>query len=144
MLFDMRGVDFFRLQRQNQGRVGDVLDPDVLYSGEYEDGQGVYLQVAVDAPGTANGKSYDLGFGRTYNRPPVVFGTLRLTQGLNQNNTQFFNAGECIAPCSFRRNVFGVGVVVNYLFNFSVYTNRVTVGVTGFTGIATFICFETS
>lgn len=143
MLFDMRGADFFRVQRQNQGRISDPLDPDVLFSGAYEDGQGLYLQTAVDAPGTANAKSYELGFGRNFGRPPMVFGSLRLTAGLNQNNTQFFNNGECLAPCNYRRTVFGVGPTVNYAFYWVTYSNRIVVTVIGFTGVATFLCIET-
>lgn len=142
MLFDMRGADFFRLQRANQGRVGDPLDPDVLFSGGYEDGQALFLQTTVDAPGVANSKSYNLYFGRTYARPPMAFASLKLTQGLNQNNTQFFNAGEYLAPCTYRRNIFGQGPVVDYTFYYITYTDRVMVVVAGFTGVVSVMCLE--
>lgn len=142
MYFDMAGADFFRLQRYNTGRVGDPLDPDVLFSGGYEDGQAMFFQQWVDAPGAANTKTYDVWFGRTFGRPPLVFGNLRLAQGLNHNNTQFFNEGEYIAPCSYRRNVFGVGPVVNYSFSFITYVDRVSVSITGFTGTVSLMALE--
>ncbi|MFG5121816.1 hypothetical protein [Methylorubrum sp. POS3] len=134
MYFDMRGADFFRVQSGGGGRIADPLDPNVLFSGSYEDGQGLFFQQEVAAPGVANGKSYTIDFGRTFTRPPMTFGGLKLTQPVIQNNATLFNAGEYIAPCALRRTIYGRGPVIDYRLEWIVGNNALTLSVAGFTG----------
>ncbi|WP_164147671.1 hypothetical protein, partial [Stenotrophomonas maltophilia] len=113
-----------------------VLDPDVMFSGVYDDGQGLYFEQAVSAPGLST-NSYTVSYGTTFGVTPIVFAALRLTQSVVQDGKTLFNTGEIIAaPCFGQYNRFGAGRVVNYGFYIVTGTSNMTVVVNGFTGTA--------
>lgn len=142
MYFNMRGFDFLRLQSSGNAPMADPLDPAVLFSGAYEDGQGLFFQQEVSSLGLGNGKSYTINFGRTFANTPMVFGTLRLTQPCAQSGRTWFNAGECLAPCSYRRNIFNAGLQTDWQFFWTTTPTEIAVNVSGFAGIASFLVLE--
>ncbi|GJE78099.1 hypothetical protein [Methylorubrum suomiense] len=142
MYFNMKGFDFLRLQSGGTAAIADPLDPAVLFSGAYEDGQGLFYQQEVNSLGVANSKSYVINFSKTFARTPMVFGTLRLTQPCTQSGRTWFNAGECLAPCSYRRQPFNSVPQTDWGFYWTADTTSLGLVVSGFAGIASFLVLE--
>ena len=143
MFFDLNGPDFIRAQRSAQSRIGDALDPDVLFSGAYDDGQGYVYQVSVDAPGVGNTKTYTLNLSDAVNGFSFVIAMLKLTQPMVQNGQTVFNSGEYVTPNFYRYQV--SGQLPAYDFNFSaslIGTTQLSVVVGGMTGVATVLILD--
>ncbi|GLS45167.1 hypothetical protein [Methylobacterium brachythecii] len=148
MLVDWNGPDLLRVQRSTSSRIADPLDPDVIVSGAFDDGQALFFQQAVSAPGVSQ-VAYTIGFGRTLAAPPVVIGGLKLSQALvqrdtaNSKNVQYFDPGEIVAPCIFKYNKGGgAGTIINWNFSFYVYADRIELTVGGFVGTAEFLVLD--
>ncbi|MGY2048928.1 hypothetical protein [Methylobacterium sp. JK268] len=141
MYFGLNGPDFIRVQRNAQSPIGDALDPDVLFSGTYDDGQVYFYQLAVSVASNSS-QNYEVQFGRNFANVPLVIGCLKTSQSLVQNGATQFNSGEYLAPCRYTYNRYGTGRIVNWGFEFTAYKDRLAVTVNGLSGTCTFFVLD--
>ena len=143
MLLDLRGADFLRVQGQAQSRIGDPLDPDVLFSGAFPDGQAMFFQAAVDAGSNIGSVSGTTSFGRTLSVAPIVLGCIRLSQAYTgPDGVTRMNAREYIAPCRCGISKSGVGRRAYYAFEFLATSSQIQWTVGGFKGTLNFFVIE--
>ncbi|GEP11109.1 hypothetical protein [Methylobacterium gnaphalii] len=140
MFLDMNGPDFFRVQSGGTSRAADPLDPSVIFSGIYEDGQGYLFGLGVANSATAI-TTYTVNFGQTFSRVPLVFPALVLSQAVVQNGTRWFEPGEVVAPCTYYRNTASARVVA-WDFSMVISNSQIIVTTAGFNGTAYFLVVD--
>ena len=140
MFLDINGPDLFRLQSAPP-RAADPLDPGVLFSGGFDDGQVFVFQQAIANSGVGY-TSNAIDFGQTFANVPLVFGGLKLSQAVVQDGAVRFNTGEIVAPCAYQYTRYNVGRVINWEFSFITTKTGISINSAGFNGVATFLVLD--
>jgi hypothetical protein len=97
---------------------------DLYGPGYYTQGDAAFYTRAIGADGITT-----MNFGRTFDRPPVVFAALKLSRA-----HEIHGANDIINPQHYAYYKYNTGYTEFRVFSYYVYTNRIRINIEGFRG----------